>query len=304
MNLNDFMGETTKDDVNIIDASQLIIATIMANFTPEDVNERMLRHLILDTVRNNVKKFKNEYPETIIAFDDSTNGYWRRDIAWYYKLNRKANKEESPWDWELLFSIINKVVSEMLNIYPGVKMIKLDKTEADDIIAVLVKKFTEEGRCVMISSSDSDFTQLHKYKGVKQYSPAQKKAVKPKYGSPKHDLFVKLIKGDAKDGVSGIKVRDTFVIDRVEGERAPPCSTKWINSIVESEDPRAALENEEWQKRWDMNVRLLDLDKIPAHVSDRIIQAYNSSVVNPRGKLYSYFVKNGLVKLLDKVNQF
>ena len=62
MNLNDFMGETTKDDVNIIDASQLIIATIMANFTPEDVNERMLRHLILDTVRNNVKKFKNEFP--------------------------------------------------------------------------------------------------------------------------------------------------------------------------------------------------------------------------------------------------
>ncbi|AAQ81536.1 rnh RNaseH ribonuclease [Aeromonas phage 31] len=307
MNLDSFMGEAEKTggpDVNIIDASQLIIATVMANFEPDEVNEAMLRHLIFDTMRNNVKKFKAEYPETIIAFDDSKDGYWRRDLAWYYKKNRSISKEESKWDWDALFGFINKIVDEMLTVYPGVKMIKIGKTEADDIIAILTKLFTDQGRCVMISSSDSDFTQLHKFKGVKQYSPAQKKSVKPKNGSPKHDLFYKIIKGDGKDGVAGIKCRSTYVIDRVEGERAPPCSAKWIESLVQSEDPRAALENEEWQKRWDENVKLLDLSQIPDHVAEKILTSYNNCTVNPRGKLYSYFVKNRLTKLLTKVNQF
>ncbi|UYD57579.1 ribonuclease H [Aeromonas phage B614] len=307
MNLDDFMGGADNKggpDVNIIDASQLIIATVMANFKPEDVNESMLRHLILDTMRNNVKKFRKDYPETIIAFDDSKDGYWRRDIAPYYKRNRTLSKEDSPWDWDALFGHINKIVDEMLNVYPGVKMIKISKTEADDIIAVLTKMFTEQGRCVMISSSDSDFTQLHKYKGVKQFSPAQKKQVKPKNGSPKHDLFYKIIKGDGKDGVAGIKCRPTYVIDRVEGERAPSCSSKWIESLVQSEDPRAALENEEWQKRWDENVQLLDLTKIPDFVAEKILTAYNNQQVNPKGKLYSYFVKNRLTNLLKKINEF
>ncbi|QBX32652.1 hypothetical protein Asfd1_26 [Aeromonas phage Asfd_1] len=305
--LNDLMGgsdEPSTDGVNIIDASQLIIATILTNATPKDINEKMIRHLVLDTMRNNVKKFRKDYPETIVAFDDSTNGYWRRDIAHYYKHNRKVAKEASEWDWDLLFTIINKIVGEMLLIYPNVKMIKIDKTEADDIIAILTKRFTEQGRRVMISSSDGDFTQLQKYKGVKQYSPAQKKEVKPKYGSPRHDLIVKIVKGDKKDGVSSIKVRNTFYHDKVDGERSPPCATKWINMLAESDDPRSALENEEWQKRWDENVQLIDFDAIPDFVSQRINETYNVTTTNPRGKLYSYFVKNQLVNLLKKINEF
>ena len=41
--------------------------------------------------------------------------------------------------------------------------------------ADLFKKFSLEGHKILIISSDGDFTQLHKYPNVKQWSPMHKK---------------------------------------------------------------------------------------------------------------------------------
>lgn len=301
MNLNDLMDEPT--GVNIIDASQLIIATLTVNFEPNDVGEDMLRHMIIDTIRNNIKRHKAQYPEAIVAFDDAKNGYWRRDVAWYYKKNRTKAREESKWDWEEIFKMINKIVGELIFVYPGATLIKIDRTEADDIIAVLTKRFSLEGRPVLITSSDSDFTQLHKFKLVKQWSPGQKKWVKTKNGSPLADLMYKIVKGDKKDGVAGIKCRPDFVVNKIEGERAPPCSTKWIEQLIDADDPRVLLSESE-RERYDENVKLLDFEAIPEFVQNNVNEAYNTFKKNPRGKLYTYFVQNRLVELLKRINDF
>lgn len=292
--------------VNIIDASQLVIATINATFhdDPKSLTEDMLRHLIIDTIRANKTAKQKEYPEVVVALDTpSSRGYWRRDIAPYYKRTRAKAREESKFDWGSIFPLINKIFSELTEVYPGIKLISVDRIEADDIIAVLTKKFTLEGKRVLITSSDSDFTQLHKYPSVKQWAPAQKKWVVPKNGSAYADLMYKIIKGDKKDCIAGVKCRSDFFANPIEGQRAPSCTTKWLNTIIDAENPRSVLSDSE-QARYDENIMLLDFDKIPSHISDSIITAYETKVVPKRAKLYTYFVQNRLVKLLEKINTF
>ncbi|MGZ7230684.1 hypothetical protein ACXWOM_09495, partial [Streptococcus pyogenes] len=94
--------------------------------------------------------------------------------AYYYKKNRADGREESEWDWEGYFEGIRTVIEEFEKYMPY-HMMNIDKMEADDHIAVLTKKLSLEGNKVLIVSSDGDFTQLHKYPNVTQWSPMQKK---------------------------------------------------------------------------------------------------------------------------------
>lgn len=304
-NLNDFFAPEDKvvPGVILIDMSQISLATTMHTFEEgQKLTTPMVRHLILSTLKFNVMKFKNEYPEIIVCLDNAKNGYWRRDYAYYYKLNRKQGREESKWDWDGYFEGMHTVMGEFkVNMpYP---VIDIDKAEADDAIAVLTKKFALEGRPVLIVSSDGDFVQLHKYKGVKQWSPMQKKFVKPKSGSVAVDLMTKLVKGDKKDNVASIKVRSDFWYTHVEGERTPPTKTSFILDMVDAEDPMSLLSESE-KVRFIENQKLIDFDFIDEKISASILECYNNYQKPPRKKIYPYFVKSGLSKLLQNVNDF
>lgn len=306
MSLDEFMGEEPANGVNIIDASQLIIATISANYAKKGeadfLTEGYLRHLILDTLRNNVTRNKAKYPEAIIAFDDSRDGYWRRDVAWYYKKNRAKGREDSAINWEKVFPWINKIIDELCVCYPRMT-IRVSKTEADDIIGVLVPYFANQGREVLITSGDGDFTQLHEHKGVKQWSPTLKKFVKPKHGSPYADLMVKIVKGDKKDGVAPIKCRSDYIITKVDGERAPSVTQKWLDELTAAVDPKELL-TDDLRVRFEENQLLIDFKFIPDYIRDPIIEMYKTKKIPAQGRLYSYFVKNSLSKLLPQISTF
>ena len=305
MNLNNFFDEDdqVKPGVMILDTSTLMIATISHTFKPEDVvTEGMLRHLILDTIRFNVLKFKNEYPEVILAMDNSKMGYWRRDIAHYYKMNRKKKRDEDVRDWEMIFGLIHKVTEELKENMPY-KVLDLQKTEADDIIAVLSKKFTAEGRKVLLVASDGDYTQLHGLPGLRQWSPIEKSWKKCKHGSPYKDLMYKLIKGDAKDGVAGIKSRSDYIISKLDGERAPAITKKFLEEIYNAADPVELLTEQE-KARYNENQMLIDFNFIPDYISNPILKAYDEVQAAPRMKMYPYFVRSQLMKMIEKISDF
>ena len=95
-----------------------------------------------------------------------------------------------------------------LRTYFPFKVMKVDRAEADDIIAVLVED--NPVNPITIISSDKDFIQLQKYQGVQQWSPLTMNFVK---GDPDASLWEKLIKGDTGDGVPNIlSADDTFII--------------------------------------------------------------------------------------------
>lgn len=303
-NLNKLMqDEGEPDDTMVIDISNISIATLMNNFKPKEqasITIEMIRHLVLDTLRFNVVKFKGEYPEIVIAFDD--RNYWRRQKAWYYKKRRQIEHEESEWDWDRLNNFLNPVFEEIRQNMPYLGL-KVEFAEADDIIAVVTKKAVGEGRRVLVVSADSDFTQLQKYNGVRQWSPPQKKWVTPKYGSPRNDLRYKNIKGDKKDSIACIKIRNDYIVTKVEGERAPAVKSSELEAWLEADDP-TTLMTPDWAARYKENEELRDFEFIPKDIENSIIEAYNTPKSGSKAKMERYFMDNKLSRMFEKLSDF
>ena len=132
----------------LLDFSNIIIGSIMIAHKTSDqdtVSEEFIRHLVLNSIRNYRVKYRQKYGEIVICTDFLSS--WRKEQFKYYKANRKKVREKQEkkggMDWKVLFSIINKIIEENS----------------------------------IIISSDKDFSQLHKFKYIKQYSPIQKKMV-------------------------------------------------------------------------------------------------------------------------------
>lgn len=307
-NLNHLFGEEdqVKEGVVLVDMSQLALAVAFNTFKEgETIPVPMVRHLFLSTLKKNVLQFRKQgYTKVIICCDNAKSGYWRRDIAYYYKLNRKAGREESTWDWEGYFKGISTAIEEFKKYMPYVIM-DIDKYEADDHIGVLVPYLSLKGYKIMIVSSDGDFKQLHKYPNVKQWSPMYKKLVKIKSGEADLECLTKVLKGDRKDNVASVKVRSDFWYTKIEGERTPPFSTKLLEECLDAgpEGMKALLTESEY-KRYLENRVLIDFSYIPEDIAKPIIDYYESYKIQPRGKIYTYFVKSGLAKLTNHINEF
>ena len=161
----------------IFDYNQVAISNLMEQigYSKTEVQEDLVRHMILNTIRTYVKKFKKTHgPEVILACDNKN--YWRKELFPNYKASRKKVRETSGHDWNVIFECLNKIRDELKENSPY-KVIEIDTCEADDIIATIVTKYSANEK-IMILSSDKDFAQLQKFKNVEQYSPILKKYVK------------------------------------------------------------------------------------------------------------------------------
>jgi 5'-3' exonuclease len=88
----------------LLDYSQLMIATLMTqigNHKNIEIEESLIRHMVLNTIRTYKAKFGTEYGQLVIACDDKN--YWRKQIFPYYKAGRKKAREESELDWHSVF---------------------------------------------------------------------------------------------------------------------------------------------------------------------------------------------------------
>lgn len=289
--------------VNLIDLSQIVLSTIFNTFKPEDeLNLDFVRHCVLQVIKSHVQNNKMLYPMTIICVDNHHGGYWRKKIASYYKFRRKEKRDTSGWDYEKIFNCMSIVISELKENMPYVVMDK-DGIEADDHIAVLTQYFTDRGVAVLITSSDSDFTQLQSLPKVRQYSPMQKKPVEPKHGSPENDLKFKVIKGDKKDGIASYRAdSDHYTKD---GVRAPSISAKQLKLLMglSYDEMKNVLTDEEYARILE-NKELLDLFAIPDEIKTTILTAYDEYVVQPRHKIMQYFAKHELKKLYQSIDEF
>lgn len=300
-----FDDEKDIEGYNLVDFSQLTIATIMHTYKPEDkLDLDMIRHLVLSTIKFNVVKNKTKYPNIVLCIDNAEFGYWRRHMAYYYKKHRGKAKEESGWDWDTIHKSMSVMAKEVAEYLPYVTL-NLPHTEADDCIGVMVKHLatTKPGTPILITSSDGDFTQCQRYPNVKQWSPILKKWVTPKHGSPIRDLLTKVVKGDKKDTIANVYMPSDFYITKEEGQRSKPVSAKLMARVYDAKDPRSLFSGKELE-RFDENFKLLDFELIPDNIRDAIIERFDTFKKPPRRLLYPYFVKNRLVKLAENIADF
>jgi 5'-3' exonuclease len=278
----------------IVDLSQVMLSNLMmqlGNHTNAQIEESMVRHMVLNSLRSYKVKFADEYGEMVIACDNTN--YWRKQYFPYYKANRKKNQEKSEMDWKAIFECLNKIRAELKEYFPY-KVIDIESAEADDIIATLVKNFSEEEN-VLILSGDKDFIQLHVYPDVKQYDPVRKKWIT--HDNPKRYLVEHILKGDSGDGVPNVLSSDNcFVV----GERQKPLTAKKILNIIDTIDN---LEGPLF-RNYCRNKKLIDLSEVPEEIAKKVIESYKSQEDKGRDKMFNYFIANKLKHLMEHIQEF
>ena len=279
----------------LVDLNQVMISNLMAQ-SRGDLSELpskdAVRHSILNTIRAFNVKFKDEYGEMILCADAADP--WRRDIFPNYKHQRRKGRVESQIDWNGLFGIMSEIREEFINKLPY-KVLHVDKTEADDIIATLVAEQTED--LYLIISGDKDFIQLQHYGNVYQFSPLLKSFI-GESADPVVFLREQIIKGDRSDGVPNILSDDDIFL---RDERQKPINKKRLAEWADTDNIPLGSET---RKYFERNKTLIDLSMIPKEISESIINKYKNYKGNDRSLLLQYFIDNKLKALIENINDF
>ena len=285
----------------IVDMNQVMIANFMmqiGNHKNLEIEESLVRHMVLNSLRSYIQKFGQQYGEMVIACDDTN--YWRKKLFPYYKASRKKNRDKSEIDWNTLFNSLNKIRDEIRDNFPY-RVIKVESAEADDVIGTLVHQFgkqiSSKTRDILILSADKDFIQLHEYSNVDQYDPTRKKFIR----KPDCVAFTKelIMRGDASDGIPNfLSPDDSFVL----GKRQKPITTKKLEEWIKLE-PEVFC-NSEMLRNFKRNEQLIDLHYIPDDIKTKVMEQYNAQEAKGRDKLFNYFISNKLKHLMESISEF
>ena len=287
----------------LIDYSQLAIANIVIALKQENKlpTPEMARYLILNSIRSYVHQHKEQYgPEVVIAVDGAHP--WRRDIFPHYKAKRREGREKDETG-ALIYEYMDIIRKELEENFPY-KVVKIDGVEADDIIAVIIKKSVKKWFTTkyLIISSDKDFQQLQKYPNVTQYSPVLKKFYET--DSPQEYIYEHILRGDPGDGIPNfLSPDDTFV----NGIKSKPIMKKkltgWIDTLMRGEDAKEFC-NEYHYRNYQRNQRLIDFDFIPEEIQDDIYKQYEDNEPKSKSDILPYLIKNDLQSLIGKIEEF
>ena len=250
--------------------NQISLASVMMNMhmtKSDELEEDMIRHMILNSLRTYQRRYGPDYGQIVLCTDAGNT--WRKDYFPLYKANRKKSREADDRDWTLIFDTLQKVKEEIRDNFPY-KYLYVEKCEADDIIAVIVKKYHMDEN-IMIVSGDKDFIQLHKYPNVKQYSPILKKMV----NGHNPDTYIKehILKGDTSDGVPNVLSPDNTFVD---GLRQRPLGRKKIENWL---DIHIDDLHDEVKRNYQRNDKLINLDNVPEELEKEIMVEFKNDRV-------------------------
>ena len=276
----------------LIDANQIAISHLMVRHKIEnEINIDTVRRSIVRVLARISKRFGDEYGKMVLCYDDKD--YWRRQVFPFYKQNRKKERENSKYDWDKVFSVLNKIRDEVRSNFPY-HVIQVQGAEADDVIASLVRMNlrSTQPEPILILSADKDFIQLHKYPLVKQYDPIRNRWIENP--DPVGFLQEHIVRGDRSDGIPNILTCDDAI---VTGKPQKKMSKEKITSL-------ASMKPDEFTnfirlRNWKRNSELIDFSKIPSPVVERIITSYNRSKPSQSLKL-EYFIDNDIQDLIEE----
>ena len=285
----------------LLDYNQISISNLMVHMNKNAIlDEDLVRHMVLNSIRLYKKRFGDKYGEVVICCDDKN--YWRKDIFPYYKAHRKGDREKSPYDWNTIFECLNKIRDELKETFPY-RVIRVERAEADDIIGTLCHEHGVLGfmpgyaERILILSGDKDFSQLQKYANVEQYSPMTKKWIR--VNNPERYLREHIMRGDRGDGIPNFLSSDACLVN---GERQKPLSTRKLNDWVVSDVDDFC--NDMMKRNYNRNEMLVNLDLGPQHIQDDVKEQYDKYEVPEKRGLLNYFIKNRLKQLTEHIGEF
>ena len=277
----------------LVDMNQISLASLMMHLhmNKGELDEEMVRHMILNSVRMYRTMFNEDFGEVVLTYD--SRAYWRKQVFPQYKANRKKGRESDGKDWDSIFAVLNQIKDEIKEFLPY-KVVETHGAEADDVIAIVCKHYQSEK--IMIVSGDKDFIQLQKYENVRQYSPITKKHV----NGVNPVVYIKehILKGDKSDGIPNVLSPDHTFTDSL---RQRPLTIKKMNSILAQDIDDL---NDELKRNYQRNDILINLDNIPDYLATDILDDFKSAACGDRSKLLNYFIDKRLKSLTEQIGEF
>ena len=224
------------------------------------------RKTFVENVQQIAKKLgvkKDVEPILIVGKDCKRESIWRVELFPQYKANRSNGKE----DGFMGGPFFKMAYEEELFVKGGAKSIlKHSKLEADDCIAISVKRLTAmQPNCnIYIITSDKDYLQLNSH-NVHLFNLAFKNIAENKSstGNPKTDLEIKIIMGDTSDNIPSV---------------FPKCGPKTAQKCVDDPEffKKKMANNPDYYKQYDLNKKIVDFDNIPQELIDEFLQTIES----------------------------
>ena len=276
----------------LVDANQIAISHLMVRQKIENgIHIESVRKSIIKVLARIHRRFKGDYGDLVLCYDDKN--YWRREIFPFYKKNRKQEREKSKYNWDEVFSVLNTIRDEIKTYFPY-QVIKVESAEADDVIASLVHETAKRSNPerTLILSADKDFIQLHKYNFVTQYDPIKNKWIT--HDNPVQFLQEHIIKGDRSDGIPNILTCDDAI---VTGKAQKKMSKEKITSLA-SMNPQD-FTNFIRLRNWKRNSLLIDLERIPEEVVNKILVTYETTTT-PDSISIDYFISNNIQDIIEE----
>lgn len=297
----------------VVDFNQTAISTLMAELagrTDVEIRKDLIRHMIVNAIRSYKVKFGNEFGELVIACDN--RHYWRKDKFPHYKASRKKARQESGFDWKLIFDTLAEIRAELNAFFPYT-VIDVDGAEADDVIAILAQWSQENDlqqdgafgdnipKPFLVLSGDHDFIQLQKFKNVQQFSPIHKKWIKP--DSTIHSYLMEhIVKGDKGDGIPNIlSPDDCFVTESRQKKIMQKKLDEWQKIPLDEFHNHVPVEV---ARNFQRNRYLIDFDYIPDAVRNNVLTAWTQREHKDRSQLLNYFIANKMKNMIDHLSEF
>lgn len=276
----------------LVDANQIAISHLMIrNKIENGINIDTIRKSIVRVIARINKKYGTDYGKVVLCYDDKS--YWRRDIFPFYKKNRKNERDASKYDWDEVFSVLNRIRDEIRLNLPY-HVIQVQGAEADDIIASICihNSRKEEPEPMLILSADKDFIQLHKFPFVKQIDPIRNKWIEN--DNPVQYLQEHIIRGDRSDGIPNILTCDDAIVTGKPQKKMSKEKIASLASMAPSE-----FTNYIRLRNWKRNAELIDFTRIPEAVVERILTTYTRNKPQSSVKL-DYFIQNNIQDLFEE----
>lgn len=280
-------------DLSNVMYSSFFNANSDKNLNQIDDKKDFWRFLLLSDLLEVKKKFNPD--EYILAIDSKHT--WRKDYFKYYKARRVFKKQKSPIDWDDFYTTADKFIDELEQYFPC-RTIKVDKAEADDVIATLALNCKDDKE-VIIVTKDKDFKQLLVYDNIKMYDLGDKSLAK--CDDPYLFRIMHLLKGDSNDDVPNI-LSDNDVFVNTD-KRQKRITQKVIKEMLDVGIEKFAIERDvvDNYKR-NCKLILLDLENIPEDVQrDTMYQYETKEKQGNYETLIEYINKYCMYSLLEEL---
>lgn len=274
---------------------------------PRDIQWGLWMYNVFNSIYTTLWKFKH-VEEVILAIDDSNS--WRKAFYNRYKESRKVKKKESKIDWKQLYAMMHKLSSEFKHHMPF-KIIKVKSAEADDVIGVLTKYM--KNPCVIIARDEDYFQCFAKNKNMRVYDPISQKLYTPEdIGDIKEFLLKLVLCGQKKDDIPNIITPDDWgLTESTKGKRRPGFGDKAFDKIkgdikgfINAGHTNKFYGTVDLHKNLRRNRMLMDFDKIPNTIVDRILRAYNNSHnLPPIDNVYLWFEKYSMRAFMEDIHK-